>query len=119
MSDPTRVLPPGFEDLEIWVDEWVLPDMDTRNRTRLASPMERLQAFYDAILPQASRVLEFLDTRKLGELDPSEERLLKLMLSFAEVCPAVEFYQQPGVIDGFPAEEFLLNEDLADLEPQT
>lgn len=119
MPDASSALPPGFEDLEIWVADWVLPDMAARNHKRLSSPMEAIQAFYDALLPQAPRVLEYLERCKLGQLDPAEERLLKLMLAFAEVCPAVEFYQQPGVIDGFPADQFLLNEDLADLTPQT
>ena len=119
MRDSDTTLPPGFEDLEIWVEEWVLADMDARNQRRLASPMPAIQAFYDAVLPQAPRVLEYLNQRELGALDAAEERLLKLMLSFAEVCPAVEFYGQPGVIDGYPADQFLLGEGLADLTPQT
>ena len=118
MTDFQESLPKGFEDLEIWVSDWVLPDTQARSDKRLGSPMEAIQAFYDAILPQAPRILEYLDQRKLGELEDSEERLLKLMLSFAEVIPAVEFYHQPAVIDGFPSEKFRIDDVLDDLAPQ-
>ncbi len=80
--------------------------------------MAEIQAFYDAILPAAPGILEFLDEKELGDLDGPEERLLKLMLSFAEVIPAVEFYGQPAVIDSIPIEQFSLSEDLDDLSPQ-
>jgi hypothetical protein len=118
MTELPSTLPKGFEDLEIWVDDWLLPDVQARNDKRLAGPMEGIQAFYDAMLREAPRALEYLHQRKLGELDASEEHLLKLMLAFAEVIPAVEFYQQPEVIDGFSSEKFRIDETLDDLAPQ-
>jgi hypothetical protein len=119
MKGSGQALPEEFEILECWVAEWVLPDIQARSDKRLSSSMTTLQAFYDAILPAAPSILEYLDQRQLGQLAPSDECLLKLMLSFAEVIPAIEFYQQPSVIDGFPAEKFKLNEPLSDLSPQT
>ena len=104
--------------LDGWVAEWVIPDSQARSDKRLSSSMATLRAFYDAILPQAPRILEYLDQHQLGQLAASDERLLKLMLSFAEVIPAVEFYQQPSVIDGYSAEKFKLGESLSDLSPQ-
>ena len=119
MKESEQALPEGFEILGCWVAEWVLPDSQARSDKRLRSSMSALRAFYDAILPVAPRALEYLDQRKLGQLAASDECLLKLMLSFAEVVPAIEFYQQPSVIDGFPAEKFRLSETLSDLSPQT
>ena len=113
-----HTLPEGFDDLEAWVADWVLPDLQARSDKRQSSSMEEIQAFYDAVSARAPSALAYLDQRKLGELDAAEERLLKLMLSFAEVIPAVEFYQQPAVIDGIPAEQFRLCDDLPDLTPQ-
>ena len=119
MAGSDTSLPKGFEDLEIWVSDWVLPGMQARCDKRLSSPMDAIQAFYDAILPQAPRILELLDDRQLGGMTAAEERLLGLMLSFAEVTPAVEFYGQPEVIDGFSSDAFRVDEDLPDLNPQT
>ena len=119
MSDSETALPKGFEDLEIWVADWVLPGQQARSDKRLSSPFEAIQAFYDAILPQAQRILEYLDQRQLGAMSAPEERLLGLMLSFAEVTPAVEFYGQPAVIDGFSSDEFRVDEELPDLTAQT
>ena len=118
-ANSSRALPQDFSHLECWVGAWVLPDTQTRSDKRLGSSMEEIQGFYDAILPEAPRILETLDRLKLGELDPPEERLLRLMLSFAEVTPAVEFYQQPAVVDGFSSDDFRANEMLSDLDPQS
>ncbi len=51
-------------------------------------------------------------------MNAAEERLLKLMLSFAEVTPAIEFYKQPAVVDGFSTDKFRVLEELPDLAPQ-
>ncbi len=119
VTDSSQTLPTGFQHLECWVADWVLPDTQARSDHRLASSMEAIQSFYDAMLPEAPRILELLAKSKLGELDRPEERLLALMLSFAEVTPAVEFYKQPAVVDGFSSDKFLANEILSDLNPQS
>jgi hypothetical protein len=51
---------------------------------------------------------------QLGELDSAEERLLKLMLSLAEIGPSVEWYQQNAVVDGFEPDRFKLTVQLPD-----
>lgn len=111
-------LPEAFEDLESWCETWVLEDGRARAATRQTSSYEDLKAFYDVMLEAAPRILEHIGERPLGELAPVEAKLLKLLLGFAEVIPAVEFYQQPQVIDGFPAEKFRLVDALSDLAVQ-
>ena len=55
-----------------------------------------------AALPPGFEALEaFVGEWVLGELPPAEERLPKLMLSLAEVGPAVEWFGDPMVYDGF------------------
>lgn len=107
-------LPDGFAELERWVDDWVLADSRARSAKRQATPYLDIRAFYDALLPHAPRALAILAERRLGELTAAEEALLKLMLSLAEVGPAVEWYGQPEVIDGFPAARFALVEQIPD-----
>lgn len=116
MSAP--LLPVAFAILEPFVGEWVLEDCQARTEKRHATSFEALRAFYDAALEAAPSALAYLDERRLGELDASEERLLKLMLAFAEVIPAIEFYGQPAVLDGFPPEKFRIDDTLSDLAPQ-
>ena len=111
-------LPAAFAALEPYVDTWVLPDTSARAARRLASDQAALEAFYHAALAAAPAALAHLATRRLDELDPTEECLLKLMLALAEVGPAVEWYGQPGVIGGFPAARFPLVETLSDTAPQ-
>lgn len=102
MSEPA--LPQGFEDLERFVPDWVLPDAAARMARRQASRIEDIRAFYDAMLARGEDALGWLRGHALGALPPEGERLLKLMLMLAEAAPAVEWYGDPRVFDGFPIE---------------
>lgn len=113
-----KLLPEGFEDLERFVEEWVLPNSVARSSKRQASSYSQIKSFYDGMVPHASRALEFLDRYQLGELDHSAERLLKLTLSLAEIGPAVEWYEDPRVSDGYPSERFPLTEWIPDTAAQ-
>lgn len=99
-------LPAQFEDLEPFVG-WALSDEASRGRKRASSPMPEIQAFYDAMLPRAEAVMGFLNAFPLQELSTEARRLLHMVLSLAEIGPAVEFYGEPAVIDGFPTERFI------------
>ena len=111
-------LPARFATLERFCADWVLPDSSARHAKRLASDYADIKAFYDALLAVAPDVLAYLGERQLGQLDTADSNLLKLMLSLAEVGPAVEWYQQPAVIDGWPAERFPLVEPISDTDAQ-
>lgn len=97
-------LPAGFEALEPFVSDWVLPDAVSRMNKRQASSIEDIRRFYAAMLPQGVAALEYLKHYNLGALPPEGERLLKLMLALAEAAPAVEWYNNPKVTDGFPVQ---------------
>lgn len=94
-------LPAGFEALEPYVADWVLADAVARMAKRQASAIADIRAFYNAILPFGEAALAYLRGFQLGALPPEGERLLKLMLSLAEMAPAVEWYNGPRVTDGF------------------
>ncbi|MEM7466411.1 MAG: hypothetical protein AAF387_05940 [Pseudomonadota bacterium] len=108
------LLPKGFKSLEKWVDMWVLPDSQARTEQRHAADYDDLKAFYDDMFAKAEKALAYLQEKQLGELDEREERLLKLMLSLAEIGPSVEWYQQNAVVDGFPPERFKLTVQIPD-----
>jgi hypothetical protein len=108
------LLPKGFKTLEPLVADWVLPDSRARLEKRLTTPPAVIRAFYDAMLDKAPRALSYLAERQLGELNEAEERLLKLLLSLAEMGPAVEWYGTGEYPDGFDARRFKLIEQMPD-----
>ena len=109
-----RLLPKGFKSLEKWIGMWVLPDSQARTEQRHQVDYADIEAFYNDMLPKAEKALAYLQKKQLGELDEPEERLLKLMLSLAEVGPSVEWYQQNAVVDGFEPSRFKLTVQLPD-----
>lgn len=115
MSD---LLPRGFAAIEPHVANWVLPDAAARMARRQASPIDELNAFYEAMLPMGEAALAWLRGYELGALPPEGERLLKLMLALAEVAPAVEWYDQPMVYDGFPVERIRYLRQISDTAAQ-
>ena len=112
------LLPPGFEAIEAYVGSWVLPDASARMARRQASRIEDLKAFYEAMLPMGEAALGYLRDYELGALPPEGERLLKLMLALAEVAPAVEWYNDPRVFDGFPVERISYMRQISDTAAQ-
>jgi hypothetical protein len=99
-------LPEGFEMLES-VAPWSLRTETERIKRRQASSFAEITEFRDAVLPELPRIFAYLDARDLGTLSANEENLLFLTLALAEIAPAVEFYRQAAVIEGFDALRFL------------
>ena len=112
------MLPPGFAALEAFVATWVLPDAAARMARRQASTIAELTAFYQGMLTMGEAALAWLRDYDLGALPPEGERLLKLMLALAEVAPAVEWYDDPRVFDGFPVERIRYLRQISDCAAQ-
>jgi hypothetical protein len=115
---PTSSLPEGFEALAPFVADWALGDAAGRMAKRQASTIEEIRCFYDAMLPLGEKALEHLRQFQLGALPLESERLLKLMLALAEVAPAVEWYEDPRVYDGFPIERIRYRRLISDAAAQ-
>ncbi|WP_322102268.1 hypothetical protein [Paraburkholderia sp. J41] len=107
-----RTLPAGFESLAPFVPTWALATETERNAQRHAVGMEAILAFRDAILPQVDDVVGYLNGHALATLDehPEAMTLMYLLLSLAEIAPAIEFYNQPAVIDGYDSARFRADE---------
>lgn len=87
-------LPVGFESLEPFVKHWVADTAAARARCRDLNDEADRTAFYEAMQPLMPKVLEYLDSKPLALHDDSEQRLMKLALSFGHVAMAVELHRE-------------------------
>lgn len=117
-SEQPAGLPPDFAELEELVPAWALANSTARLEKRLTTPLSDIRAFYDRVLPRAPAALAFLAERQLGALSPEEENLLKVLLSLAEMGPAIEWYGTGSYPDPFDARRFPLVVTLPDNAPQ-
>ncbi len=105
-----RLLPEQFRDLAPFL-EWALATEPERSAKRQASPMEEINAFYQAIFSRMKDILPFLDQFTAENAPDDVWRLFHLTLSLAEVAPAVENYGQPSVVDGYDVTRFVENHE--------
>jgi hypothetical protein len=92
------VLPAEFAALEPFGD-WVLATEPERYAKRLASPMDEMQAFYDAAFPLLEPAMAHLDAFPLHDLPEAERNLMYLMYSLIMVSFPVEVWKQARVPD--------------------
>ena len=104
-------LPSGFSDLERFAD-WILPMSGERNRKRLESSMDDLNALYNALRPKLGEIFAYLDRFSLEEMPQDAQRLLFLSLSLAEVSIAVELFHEPKVTGGCDPARFVVTREL-------
>ena len=99
-------LPVGFEDLEELAETWALPTERARNALKIKSEMAELDRVYEILLGRVDAMLEYLNSKNLEDLSDSDQRLLYLTFSLAEIAPSVELFRSPTVPDGFDSARF-------------
>ena len=83
-------LPPEFADLSPFVKDWALPTEEARYFKLLATPIEELRPFFDAMLPRSEAIVEYLKRFPLDGM-PADARLLyDLMVTFVESAHPIE-----------------------------
>lgn len=92
------LLPQEFSELEPFAATWCLATEPERWARRLQTPMQDLQAFYDAFFPRAEVAITYCDQFPLDDMPREAERLLQLLHSLLMVSYAVEVWKQPAVI---------------------
>lgn len=102
-TDATRLLPPGFADLERFAPAWCLETEGERWHRRHASSMAELTEFYDACFPRLEAALECCNRHPLDDLPPDVTNLLRMVHSLVMVAMAVEVFGQPKTIDAADA----------------
>jgi hypothetical protein len=93
------MLPPEFADLEPYAETWCLATETERWNLRLASSMDDLQAYYDAIFPHVPEAIAYVDRFSLDEMPADAVNLLRMVYSFIIVSFPVELWRQPNVPD--------------------
>lgn len=88
------ILPPQFETLVPFVEFWAADTAAARAHCRDISDEASRTAFYNATYALVPDALTYLDAKALNQLDASEQRLMKLILSFAHVAMAVELQRE-------------------------
>jgi hypothetical protein len=106
-------LPEGFAELNRFIETWALATETGRNAQRHTVGMPAILEFKDAMLPRVDELVAWLNQYRLDSLPDDAKTAMYLLLSFAEVAPAVEFYQQPNVIDGYDPFRFVADESFA------
>jgi len=94
----TAAFPPDYADLEPFAD-WALPTENERYAKRVASSMEELQAFYDAVFPRLAESVEYLKGIELAQMTDQEANLVRLFEALVTVSFPVEVWRQPRVPD--------------------
>jgi hypothetical protein len=91
-------LPPEFSQLEQLVPDWAIEDGHERYLKRVNSSMDEIQAFYDAVFPQAEEAVAYIDKFDYSEPLPEDvANLRNLLYSLITVSLAVELWKQPRV----------------------
>jgi hypothetical protein len=90
--------PEQFADLEPFAD-WALPSEADRYGKRLASSMDELQAFYDAVFPRMEESTDYLRSVQLEGISDEDRNLLWLFEAVVTVSFPVEVWRQPRVPD--------------------
>ncbi|WP_280268851.1 hypothetical protein [Nocardia wallacei] len=93
------LLPAEFADLEPFAETWCLASESERYARRLASSMDDMQRFYDAITPRAEEVIAYCDKFALDDLPDQVQNLLYLLYSMINVSFPVEVWSQPRIPD--------------------
>jgi len=97
MSD--ALLPSQFSNLEPYAAKWCLPTERQRYAQRMASTMDEMQAFYDALFPRGEEAIAYCEKFPIDDMPEDAQRLLQLLYSLVMVSFPVEVWRQPHVPD--------------------
>jgi hypothetical protein len=92
-------LPEEFAELERYASDWCLASEAERYAKRMASSIDEMQAFYDAITPNAEAAIAYCDTFALDAMPDEALNLLHLLYSMIMVSFPVEVWGQARVPD--------------------
>ena len=93
------ILPEQFASLERFVAKWDKQGTAERYAVRLASTMEELQDFHDALLPRMADIRAYLDGKSFDAYSDADRRLGRLAFAWISAAEAVEVFKQPRVPD--------------------
>lgn len=91
---------PELGDIEAFIEIWGLPTSEDRLERRLASSIDELRAYHDAVVPRLPEIIEYLNQFPLAELSPQDQKLAWTALGVCEVDNAVNKWRKPVLETG-------------------
>jgi hypothetical protein len=95
----SNLFPAQFADLEAIAGPWAIASANERYMKRLASSINEMQAFYDAVFPRASDILAYCNDFDINDPPGQVKSLMNVLYSLIAVSFAVEVWKQPRVPD--------------------
>ncbi|MGE0773473.1 MAG: hypothetical protein AB7G25_03630 [Sphingomonadaceae bacterium] len=86
------ILPAQFRDLERFVGYWGAATTNGRWERRQAASMGEIVAFYDATVPRAEEILEYLEQFEYDNIPDPCQGLVQLILALPHAALAVELH---------------------------
>ena len=105
----TAKLPAKYRALEPFVADWALETEADRLKKLVATSIDDLRVFYEAIYPHAAAIRDELSRRKLDALATEEKTLFFLLMTFIEVAHPIELaWKETDIDDAFPLERMTI-----------
>ena len=100
-------LPDQFSELAPFVDDWALTNEEDRFRKLMATRIEVLREFYDAMAPRAEEVANYLNGLDLKTMPDDARNLFHLLITFVETAHPIKLqWKTTDIDDAFPPERF-------------
>lgn len=104
-----QTLPAAYRELQPFVVDWALETEGERLKKLIATSIEDLRAFYDAMFPHAAAIRDDLSACKLDSLTGEEKTLFFLLMTFVEVAHPIELnWNETDIDDAFPLERMTI-----------
>jgi hypothetical protein len=104
MKSETASLPAEFKKFEPFCEKWCLTTEKERYLTRAHAPYKELVTLYDAMIPDLSQIIIYLNQFPLDAMPASAQNLMNLTFSLMEATHAVELWKKSDVPDAFEPE---------------
>jgi hypothetical protein len=83
-------LPDGFQELDVYVDEWALDNEKDRYLKLHKSTIEDIRALYDAVFVRIDDIIDRLNQTPLAAFSQQERTLMNLAMTFAETAHPID-----------------------------
>ena len=100
-------LPDRFSGLEPFVADWALSNERDRFQKLMATSIESLREFYDAMMPRAEEIADYLNDFDLDNMPDDARTLFFLLITFVETAHPIELkWNTTDIDDAFPSDRF-------------
>jgi len=101
------LLPEPFADLSQYVGAWALTTEKERFAKRIASRLEEVCAFNEALFKRIDALIVYLNAQPLHSTDPQVVHLMNLARAYMETSHPVDLHwKTTDLADAFPSDRF-------------